>query len=308
MDAPMNDTDKRNPYTAEELTFLELLKVLGDYRWLIVAVTAAVVITATVLAFTLTPVYRAEVLIAPADSGSGASTGGISSLVSRLGSLSGFGGFSRLAQQDQMAQGLATLESPRFTRDFIEDNNLLPVLFAGKWDAERGEWNVEDPEDIPTLADGYVLFKEEIRNIEEMDSGIYTLSIEWTDPELAAQWANELVSRLNERLRRRAIDEANQTIEYLNGEVEKTRVVELQQAIYAMIESQINVRTMANVRDEFSFKVISPAIPAEEDRFVFPNRPLFIAGGVILGPVLGVFLSFLIFAIRRIQRELRESR
>jgi len=289
---------------AEELTFIELVKVLTEYRLVVLAVSAVVLILAGLLAFLSTPVYRAEVLIAAADEGA-TSSGGLSSLVSSLGSLPGLSGFSRLARQDKTAQGIATLSSPKFTMEFVQQNNLLPVLFADKWDAENNDWNVGDPEDIPTLSDGHVLFTKEILDIVEDDNGLVTLAIEWTDPALAAKWANELIQRINEKLRVRTIDEANKTINYLNQEAEKTRIVELRQAIYFMIENQINLRTMANVRQEFVFKVISPAYEPEEDMFVKPNRLFIFAIAIVLGPALGVFISFLLFAIKRIRIELR---
>ncbi|MDP6653468.1 MAG: GNVR domain-containing protein, partial [Gammaproteobacteria bacterium] len=105
-------------------------------------------------------------------------------------------------------------------------------------------------------------------------------------------------------MRTGAITEANKTIDYLNEEVEKTRIVELQQAIYFMIENQINLRTMANVRKEFAFKIISAAIPPDIDRYVKPQRLIIIAIGLVAGFVVGVFLSFLLYAIKRIRVEL----
>ena len=49
---------------------------------------------------------------------------------------------------------LQYLQSNAFTARFIEDEKLLPVLFADRWDAENDRWKVDDPADVPTLADG----------------------------------------------------------------------------------------------------------------------------------------------------------
>jgi hypothetical protein len=252
-------------------------------------------------------VYRAEIMIAPADEIS-SSSGGLSSIMSRIGAIPGLGGIGRMARQDKMTQAIVTLSSPKFTMDFIRDNNLLPVLFAGKWDAETQEWAEDDLEDIPSLSDGHVLFAENILEVTEEETGMVTVAIKWSDAERAAAWANQLINRINENLRSRAIDEANRTIEYLNSEVEKTLIVEVRQAIYFMIESQINMRTMANVREEYAFKVISPAYPPEDDRFEEPKRLLIIVGAAVLGPVFGIFACFLLFALKRIRGELSAAR
>ena len=50
-------------------------------------------------------------------------------------------------------------------------------------------------------------------------TGLVTLSLEWTDPELIAQWANNLVMRLNDHQREFAVSEAQRSIEYLNQQL-----------------------------------------------------------------------------------------
>lgn len=286
----------------DELTFIELIRVLQTYRILVAVITATAFVLALLFAILSTPVYRAEVVIAPASETSAA--GGLSSIMSRFASLPGLGGLSRMGRRDKVTEGIATLGSPNFTIEFIADKNLLPVLFSNLWDAENEEWDVDSKEDIPTLEDGYYYFDESIREIIEEDNGLILMSIEWKNPVIAADWANELISRLNEKMRTGAITEANKTIDYLNEEVEKTRIVELQQAIYFMIENQINLRTMANVRKEFAFKIISSAIPSDSDRYVRPNRIVIIALGLGLGFMIGIFVSFLLFAVKRIRAEL----
>ena len=109
---------------------------------------------------------------------------------------------------------------------------------------------------------------------------------------------------LNERLRSIAIKEANQTIDYLNKEVEKTRIVELRQAIYFMIEEQISIRTMANIQQEYAFKVISPAIAPELDQYSSPTYPLIFALALIFGVVLGAMVCWVIYGIQGLREEI----
>lgn len=289
-----------------ELNLIELLKVIGRYRYVVWGGTILVLALGVAYAYLATPMYRAEATIAAAeDSASGAT--GMSSLFSRIGALPGLSALGRLNQRSQTTQGIATLSSQRFIMEFIRDKELLPVLFAGQWDAENEEWLDLSEDEIPTLSDGFLLFKNNILDIVEEDNGLVTVSVEWKDPVLAAEWVNELVARINERLRKGAIEEANRTINFLNQEAEKTRIIELRQAIYFMIEGQINQRTLANVREEFAFKVISPAVAPEEDQFVSPNRPLIIIAALLLGPVVGIFCSFLIVGVVRLRAELADA-
>jgi uncharacterized protein involved in exopolysaccharide biosynthesis len=74
-----------------------------------------------------------------------------------------------------------------------------------------------------------------------------------------------------------------------------------------MMEHHIKIGTLANVREEYAFKVISPAIPSDEDRFVKPRRSFVIVLGAVVGIALGVFLAFLLFAVKRIRADLARS-
>lgn len=275
-----------------------LLKVFYEGRWIIVSLTAISLAISLAIAFLSTKIYAAEVVLAPANQQQGQA--GISRLLRGLGGISSVAGLRGAATETSVS--LATLSSEYFTSLFIKQNNLLPILFSEKWDNEKKTWNVEDPEDIPTLSDGYELFSKTIREItEDDDTGLVTFTIKWNDPVIAADWATKSIQLVNERRRADAIREADQAVEYLYKELEKTSVVELQNAIYFMIEDQIQTRTMANVQKDYAFRVISPALPSDMDRFVFPNRPLFIALGLLVGFFVGLFAAYLAYEIRTLR-------
>ena len=206
-------------------------------------------------------------------------------------------------KRDSVSQGMAILESEQFVRQFIQQNNLLPVLYASRWNSATSDWIESDSDDVPRISDAYRKFSSRLK-VDDDDSGLVKLTISWTDPNVAAKWANELVFTLNERLRSIAIKEANQTIQYLNKEVEKTRIVELRQAIYFMIEEQINVRTMANIQQEYAFKVLSPAIAPELDQYSSPRYSLIFALALVAGVLLGAMACWIIYAIQRLREEI----
>jgi uncharacterized protein involved in exopolysaccharide biosynthesis len=282
-----------------EMTFLDLIKILVQYKWVMLIVFISVQVGAVVYSYTATNVYSAEVIVASADSGG--SGGGLSSIMAAMGGGGGLG--SMVGRRASVSQGMATLESEQFIRKFIEENNLLPILYANRWDSETSDWKASTSDNKPRLSDGYRKFSNTL-TIDDPESGLYTLKIRWTDPDVAANWANTLIFRLNERLRSTAIQEANQTIDFLKKEVEKTRIVELQQAIYFMIEEQINIRTMANIRQEYAFKVIGPAIAPELDQFVSPRRPLIFILAICAGLILGMFAGWFVYAIQYLRTEL----
>src|SRR5690606_2767647 len=103
-------------------------------------------------------------------------------------------------------------------------------------------------------------FDDNVRSISEDDeTGLVTLTVEWIDPEIAAEWANILVERLNERMRRRALLEAESNVGYLQEELAKTGVVTLQQSISRLLESELQKLMLARGNEEFAFRVIDRA-------------------------------------------------
>ena len=74
-------------------------------------------------------------------------------------------------------------------------------------------------------------------------------------------------------------------------ELEKTSVVGTRNAIYSLMETQIQNIMLANVRKEFAFKVIDPAVVLDDDDFFRPDRLVLAILGLAAGLTLSVFLA-----------------
>jgi hypothetical protein len=259
-------------------TLEDSLRLIGKHKvifWLTLVSTVAL---SAGLALSLEDIFRAQAVLVPAgeEGGSnGAST------------LGGFGSLAELAgvnirPQDKSNEYIAVLTSYSFLKDFIDSEELMPELFRDNWDGQN--WTDEPPE----YWDAYRLLADDVISIERQeDSGLLLLGVEWRDPDLAASWVNNLVERLNDQTRFRAIVEAEKSIAYLRGELDKTSIMGIQQGINALIERQFNQIMLANVREEFAFRIIDPAIPPSEEDQIRPRRPLFVLAGGILGLVFG---------------------
>ena len=71
-------------------------------------------------------------------------------------------------------------------------------------------------------------------------------------------------------------------------------MVGVQQAIYRLIEEQINTVMLANVREEYAFKVIDPAVVPDIDQYEWPKRALIL----VLGAGLGLLFALMIALVR----------
>lgn len=256
------------------------------YRWLIALIVIVPMVLSAIVVSLMRPVYEADIVLVPAATEDTAS--GLSALTSQIGGLASMIGISSPASASK-EQTIAILQSRAFTEAFIESENLLPVLFARKWDSEAGTWKPMSKERIPTLGDGVELFEEEIRSIsDDAGTNLVTLRIEWYDRELAAKWANLLIRRLNDDVRKRDIAEAQRSIEFITRELAKSDNVELRQGMYGLMQQQLEKIVLANVREDYAFKVLAPALPADADDYVWPAKLGIIAACGVLGLVFAI--------------------
>lgn len=274
------------PRAEDRLDLRAIWRHVVDHRWMIALFILVPMVLAAVAVSLMRPVYQSDVVLVPAESEE--SAGGLAALTSQLGgiaSMVGIGGPPSSTKE----QTIAILESRAFTEAFIESENLLPILFWKQWNAEAGQWEPDWRGRIPTLADGVELFDEMIRTVsDDTGTNLVTLRIQWYDRELAARWANLLVRRLNDDVRKRDIAEAERSMEFIGRELARSDKVELRQGLYGLMQRQLERVVMANVREDYAFKILDPAFVAEADDPVWPKKIATIAAAGVLGLVLAV--------------------
>jgi len=271
-------------YSNAQLNVADILRILVAQRWIIAAAVFLVTGLSIVVAYILPVTYRAEVLLQPVQTDN--------KLEGSLGGLGGIAGLVglQLGNDDKSAEAQATLESKAFTMQFIRDHNLLPILFHNRWDATAQRWSVSDPKKVPVELDGYRLFRDSIRTVtQDRQTRLVLLSIEWTDADQAATWANEMVVRLNEQMRADALARSRQNLEFLKKEYDATNLAVVRDTIGRVIESELKSTMLASVQKDFAFRVIDPAFVP--NRRYSPNRPLVAVIGMLLGFSLGIAVA-----------------
>jgi uncharacterized protein involved in exopolysaccharide biosynthesis len=274
------------------LDLRSLVSLICSRRWLVVICVVLSTAAATTLALIMKPVYESTVVLVPANTER--SLEGLGSALGQLGGIASLAGLSVGARGNETEEALAVLRSRHFTESFINDHNLMPVLFASKWDAAQGRWKVP-PEDQPTPARAFKLFDKRIRSVvQDKKTGLVTLSIDWRNRELAAAWANELAHRLNEEMRTRSIGKAESSLGYLEHELESTTTVATREAIGRLIEAQVKQRMVAHVTQEYAFRIVDKAMAADKDDPIKPNKPAIVAAGFLFG--LGVAVGWIMLS------------
>lgn len=280
---------------ADAISLRELTELLWRAKWLIIGLTFGLALGAALLSKTRPRTFKATVVISPVSNagpggrlgsalggGEGSQMGGLASLIGLS-----FGG------DTGKAESLAVLQSEQLTQRYIHDNNLLPVLFPQYWDARNNKWLPTKPSRTPTLWKANNIFKKIRVVTEDKKTQMTNMTITWTDPVIAARWANDLVRAANDLLRKKAIDESEQHITYLKEQAANTDVAQLRSAIYAVLENEIKNVMLAKGPGDYALKVIDPAFPPETRSAPLPLL------WALVGAFAGFILAMLILFFRR---------
>jgi capsular polysaccharide biosynthesis protein len=145
---------------------------------------------------------------------------------------------------------------------------------------------------MPTLWKANLLFKTKIRGVAtDTKTGLVTVSITWTDAKVAAQWANALVRLANDYLRTQAIDEGERNIAYLTDQAPKMDVLGVKQAMFSILQDEINKVMLARGNVDYALKVVDPAFAPEMT--ASPKRWVWLFVGMGVSFVLASFYVFI---------------
>jgi uncharacterized protein involved in exopolysaccharide biosynthesis len=273
---PVASRERDSSGSEGAVDLIGLWRLLSRYRVLIAITSAVFALAAVVVALTMTPIYRAEVVIAEV---SDIGMNDASSLVSQLGGLSTLIGINLPISSGAGRESKAILESRRLAEEFIRHNDLVPEI-------------PPKSKRPPTLWFSVKYLRENVLSItDDPRKGKTTVAIEWRDPAIAAQWANAYVALANELIRTRAIDDAKRNIAYLNEQVALSNVVQIQELMYKLIEAETKKLMLANGRPEYAFTVVDPAVTPELR--VRPRRTFIAFLGLALGFLVGTSVACL---------------
>ncbi|HCM0859449.1 TPA: Wzz/FepE/Etk N-terminal domain-containing protein [Vibrio parahaemolyticus] len=299
--------------TDDEIDLRELFKALWKEKWIIIVTTFVFAVGSVLYALSLPNIYKADALLAPAENSNG---GGLSKMAGQLGGLAAFAGVNLSGgESSQTDLAVQVMQSRQFIGSFIDSHDLLvPLMAAKSWDLKsnklildedvynpaKGTW-LRQAEGLrnskPSEQEAFEIFKKEIFSVnQDKDSGLYKISVNHYSPYIAKQWVNWLVQDINNVMRERTIKETSQNLAYLNAQLQKTAVADMQNTFYKLIEEQTKNLMLAEVQEEFIFKTIDPAVVPEIKNS--PNRGILCLIGSFFGAVLGLVIVVIRFIVK----------
>lgn len=272
-----------------EINIIAVLRVMWAHKYLVAVTTGVCALVAMYLALTAIPIYRAEILVTPVrETGMSSAT----SLANQFGGLASIAGLN-LGSGSPDVERQAILRSRHLVEEFVKRNGVVPLLAA-------------DAKQQSSLWLAVEKFRKNVLAIDEdKPKGVTTVRIDWTDPVIAARWANGFVALANEFVRTRALEDSSRSIDYLNKQIAQTNVLEVQRVMYNLIESETKTLMLANARVEYAFTIVDPAVPPEVR--ISPKRSLMVLSGVVLGLFIGSILALAYNTMGRHRVKVRQS-
>lgn len=196
---------------------------------------------------------------------------------------------------------LARLRSRDFTMRFFDEQNVYRHFYPEQWLESEQRW-VDGFG--PDRGEVFTRFRDEVRTIErDEETDIVTVSMIWPDPAVARDWANTYVASFNAYIRERTMDDVRRKQAYLEQELRRSDVLDIQQSIYRLIEAQTAIAMLASAREEYVLEIIDPAaLPYRS--FNMSRKKRVVLGGMV-GLLLGTFLVLASVLVRQMVRRIQ---
>ena len=277
---------------------------LARNRGTLLIATLLGIIAFTMFAFLSVRYYRATTVLVAVSADRGLE--GAANALGQLSGLASLAGIGPDSHDTAVEEALAIIRSRQFLGAFIHDRGLGEMLQSSAFGLRSLMfWRPPRP---PTVAKAVRRFNSQVLSVtRDRKTSLITVNIDWTDPQEAALWANELIERLNTEMRTRAITTATANLVYLEKERDSTITLGTKESINKLIESQLKERMIATVSREYAFRAVDRAVPPEVDDPVRPNRALLILAGPFVGFSAGSGFILLRGRIRRFFARIRNA-
>jgi len=312
MDSNTPDQPSLNQYD-DEIDLRELFGVLWAGKIKIIAITAVFAIASIIYALSVPNQYKATALLAPAQSDGG----GLSGALGQLGGLASLAGVSLgggESSEGQIAQEI--MKSWSYIEGFIADNDLAVEVYAAEgWSKGSNELQIDadlyDTETKTWLAENnntgevgppsswklFESFSKRLAVSEDKKSGLVSVSFEYYSPLIAKQWVDMYVESINRFMQQRQVDKVTRNIAYLQEQIGKTSIAEMQDVFYSIIEEQTKSKMLAEASPDYAFVAVGPSMVPEQKSQ--PKRALICILGTLLGGMLSVLLVLVMHYARK---------
>lgn len=264
-----------------------LISLIGSLRGLRRAISFLVISNLCAVWYALfTPEsFRSSVTILPvvaSDTG-----GGLESNLGSLGGLASSFGVGLLGSSATEVKGEALLGSADTMIGFINRYDLSPVILKSEEDADF------ESRTVKYFRDDHIKISKNLRD------GTIVVSFTWPDRERVSFLANSYVDYVNQIYAEREIELVERRLAFLSDEIDKVSEREIREALYRMIEIELQKKTRISTSPAYAYEVVESA--REPYRRAWPRR------GFIVLAVFSVSLAICLMALSLLNLRFRNA-
>lgn len=256
----------------DEINLLDYLKIIAKNKLLIIILICISVTITSIISFWMPEIYEAKALITPAVQLR--DQGGMSVIAAQFGIAS--------PASSNASEIVNILKSNILREKIIKKYDLLPVFFK----KEALEGKTEEQK----IWTGIRYLQSTLGISFNQKDNVVEVSMQFTDPKKAADIVNYTLTELTEYMSSEAKRIADTNKKYLESLIDNISDPLIRTKIYSLIAQQIETSMMAEVKENFAFKIIDP--PRAPDRKIKPKRRANVMLSFVVSLFAGIFIAF----------------
>ena len=285
----------------DDFSLADLVTIFSESKKNIALITSSFFIVSSLYTFFLPDTYTSDSLLIIADD-SEAGGSGFSSMTARYSGLASIAGVTMSNGSTSKSDHIiATIKSRSFFKHLASIPGIYPSLVAGDsydwktkkltlnqgiYNSVKGTW----VNGMPSLQGShYAYFLKNLVISADKKTGFIYLSFTHISPEFSLLMAQTVIEEANNIVRLQHIGESNKALAYLNDELKKTFEIGTKDSISTLIDAQLKVQMLANVRQDYIISPIDkPVLPEWKSG---PTRMRIVLLSSIVGLLISAFFA-----------------
>ena len=293
----------------DDFSLADFLEIIAKSKRSIILMSMAFFLASSIYTLFTPDIYTSDSLLTIVDD-SEAGGSGFDSIASRYGGLASLAGVSMAAGSANKSDLIiATIKSRGFFEYIAKLPGIYPPLVASEsYDAKtktlilnkqiyslsEEKWVSGAPS---FLSSHYEFFIKKLTISADKKTGFISIAFNHISPEFAYKMVKTLIQEANNLIRLQHIEEADRALVYLNSELQNTAEIGTKDSISTLINAQLKVQMLANVREDYILRAIDDPVQAEWPSG--PNRLRIILISTIIGLLFGAFLGLFLHYFRQ---------
>ncbi len=284
----------------QEISLRELLDLFFSKWKFISAITLFFAIISVIYAISLPNIYTSKALLSKTNNDQSA-----------MGMLSQFSGMASLTgislPSDSGDRSIEAIEKVKsfefFKNNFLPYINLHDLLAVDDWDHEtntliydeksydsiKNQWirKVSYPKKtIPSAQEAYKTYKVIMNIDQDIKTSFISLTVEHNSPYIAKEWADTIISEINNNMKEKDKISALKSIDFLNNQLPTVNYAEVREAISKLQQEQMKQLMLIESNKDYILTVLDS--PYVSELKSSPNRALICFSITLFGFILSL--------------------